>query len=318
MKVIHNLTEYPSSLRNTVATLGNFDGVHRGHQKIFQALLDEAATRSAQALVVTFFPHPLKVLAPARAPRAITTLEERLRLVEACGVPLVLCLPFTVELARVAPADFVRDTLVDGLGVRMILVGEDFRFGRNREGDIHLLRRMGKEFGFDVRMIRPLRIGGEQVSSTRIRQLIQEGRVRESAQLLGRYYGFAGTVVRGDGRGRTLGIPTANLQTDSELLPPKGVYAVLTRLGDRRLPGVANLGTKPTFSGQSFAIEVHLFDFDEDLYGHSLRVEFVERLRDERRFESVQGLMEQMGRDLLEARARLDPRCLPVLEEQKG
>lgn len=318
MKVIHHLTEYPSSLRNTVATLGNFDGVHRGHQRIFQALLDEAATCSAQALVVTFFPHPLKVLAPARAPRAITTLEERLRLVEACGVPLVLCLRFTPEFAQVAPADFVRHTLVDALGVRMILVGEDFRFGRNREGDIHLLRRMGKEFGFGVRMIRPLRVSGEQVSSTRIRQLIQEGRVRESAQLLGRYYGFAGTVVRGDGRGRTLGIPTANLATDSELLPPKGVYAVLTRLGDRKLPGVANLGTKPTFSGRSFTIEVHLFDFDEDLYGESLRIEFVDRLRDERRFESVQGLVEQMGRDLLEARARLDPEGLPALEEQKG
>lgn len=318
MKVIHDLSEYPSSLRNTVATLGNFDGVHRGHQKIFQALLEEAASCSAQPLVVTFFPHPLKILAPARAPRAITTLEERLRLVEACGVPLVLCLPFTPELARVAPEDFVRDTLVAALGVRKILVGEDFRFGRDREGDIRLLRDMGKEFGFAVRRIRPLRVGGEQVSSTRIRQLIQEGRVRESARLLGRYYGFTGTVVRGDGRGRTLGVPTANLQTDSELFPPKGVYAVLAQLGDRTLPGVANLGTKPTFSGHSFAIEVHLFDFEDDLYGQSLRIDFVDRLREERRFESVQGLVEQMTHDLREARARLDPKRLPLPEEQKS
>jgi len=314
MKVIRDLKEYPESLRNTVATLGNFDGVHKGHQKIFQALLDEAASCSAQALVVTFFPHPLKVLAPLRAPKAITTLEERLRLVQACGIPLVLCLPFTPDLARVSPQDFVRETLVGALGVRKILVGEDFRFGRDRQGDIGLLRAMGKELGFGVRKIRPLRLDGEQVSSTRIRQLIQEGCVRESARLLGRYYGFEGTVVRGEGRGRTLGIPTANLETPSELLPPKGVYAVMVRLGDRRLPGVANLGTKPTFSGRAFTIEVHLLDFDEDLYGQSLRMEFVDRLRDERRFETVQGLVEQMARDLQEARARLDPKRLPLLE----
>ena len=302
MNIFYDLNECPEGLANTVATLGNFDGVHRGHQRIFKALLQEASKCGGCTMVITFFPHPLKVLAPDRAPRAITTLEERLRLLQTSGVEYVLCLPFTLELASLTPEEFVQGILVKKLGVKKALVGEDFRFGRDRQGDLALLRRLGRRLGFGVRMIRPLRFRGQQVSSTRVRELIQAGRIQESSDLLGRYYGIMGAVVRGDGRGKTLGFPTANLQTDAELIPPQGVYAVLASLAGDVIPGVANLGTKPTFPGKPFSIEVHLFDFHRDIYGQSLRMDFVARIRDERKFQDVDGLIRQMHLDLRDAR----------------
>ncbi|MEW6441510.1 MAG: bifunctional riboflavin kinase/FAD synthetase [bacterium] len=305
MHVFHDLNEFPADVHGTVATLGNFDGVHLGHRKIFRALREEAAALGGNALVVTFFPHPLKVLAPERAPRCLVPLEERIRLIQACGIPFILCLPFTRELADLSPRQFVEEVLVARLGIKKVLVGQDFRFGKGRQGDIALLREMGRTLGFSLRVIQPLQYRGQQVSSTRVRQLIEQGRVRESADLLGRHYGIAGTVIRGDGRGRTLGFPTANIETPAELLPPQGVYAVLASLEGEPIPGVANLGTKPTFPGKPFSIEAYLFDFDQDIYGKRLRMDFVERIREERKFPSVDALVRQMEIDVRAARELL-------------
>jgi riboflavin kinase/FMN adenylyltransferase len=286
--------------------MGNFDGIHRGHQEIFRILRKEAEENNGTALVITFFPHPLKVLHPDRAPRLITSLQDRVELMECCGIDLVLCLPFNPEFATWNAERFVREILVQKLGTKKVLVGEDFRFGRNREGGIRFLKEKGGGFGYAVQKIEPVRVEGMEISSTRIRQSIQDGRIRESAAMLGRPYNISGTVVKGDQRGRTLGFPTANLATEAELLPPNGVYAVRVVLGEERLPGVASLGVKPTFSGKQFSIEAHIFDFDKDIYGKFIRMEFVEWIREEKSFPGAQALAEQIHRDAQQARKILE------------
>ncbi len=323
MKVYYSLEAFSESLPHPVVTMGNFDGIHRGHQEIFRILRQEAKANHGTALVITFFPHPLKVLNPERAPRLITNLQDRVELMECCGIDRVLCLPFNEEFAGWDAERFVRDILVGRLGTKKVLVGEDFRFGRNRKGDIHFLKERGKPFGYTVQKVDPVRVNGLEISSTRIRQSIQEGRIRESAAMLGRPYNISGTVVTGDKRGRTLGFPTANLETDAELLPPNGVYAVRVVLGKDRRPGVASLGVKPTFSGRRFTIEAHIFDFDRDIYGKPMRMEFVEWIREEKSFPSAQALAEQIGRDAEEARRMLDREpppevCSPPDEEKTG
>lgn len=305
MNVYHHLGEYRESLPHPVVTMGNFDGIHRGHQEIFRILRQDAEEIRGTALVITFFPHPLKILHPERAPRLITSLEDRIELMQCCGIAHVLCLPFTEAFASWEPERFIREILVETLGTKEVLVGEDFRFGRNRGGDIALLKQRGAPYGYTVKKIQPVQVEGMEVSSTRIRQFIQAGRIRESAAMLGRPYSISGKVVTGDKRGRALGFQTANLATDAELLPPHGVYAVWVSLGGKRRPGVANLGIKPTFSGTRFCIEAHVFDFDEDIYGASLRMEFVERIREERSFPDPRALIEQIDRDARQARQLL-------------
>jgi len=306
MKVYHDLKECCDSLPYPVVTLGNFDGIHRGHQEIFRILRQEAGANRGTALVITFFPHPLKVLHPDRAPRLITNLEDRIELMECCGIDRVLCLPFNEEFAGWDAERFVREILVQKLGIKKVLVGEDFRFGKNREGGINFLKKRGEPYGYTVRKIEPVQVDGMEISSTRIRQSIQEGRIRESTAMLGRPYNISGTVVTGDKRGRTLGYPTANLATEAELLPPNGVYAVRVVLGKERRPGVASLGIKPTFSGKQYSIEAHIFDFDQDIYGKPLRMEFIERIREERSFPDAHALVEQINRDAEQARQILE------------
>ncbi len=322
MKVYHDLKEYGESLPYPVVTMGNFDGIHRGHQEIFRTLRQEAEAHGGTTLVITFFPHPLKVLHPDHAPRLITNLKERIKLMEGCGIDCVICLPFDEEFAGWDAERFVREILVGKIGARKVLVGEDFRFGRNREGDIAFLQARGRPFGYTVRKIKPVQVDGMEVSSTRIRQLIQKGRVRDSAALLGRPYDISGTVVTGEKRGRTLGFPTANLATEAELLPPNGVYAVRVALGKEQRPGVASLGVKPTFSGKRFSIEAHIFDFDRDIYGESIRMEFIEWIRDEKSFPDARALAEQIDRDAKQARHILGQGALeathPPDEEKTG
>jgi riboflavin kinase/FMN adenylyltransferase len=286
--------------------MGNFDGIHRGHQEIFRILRQEAAENQGTALVVTFFPHPLKVLHPDRAPRLITNVQDRVELMECFGIDLVLCLPFNEEFAAWDAERFVREILVQKLGTKKVLVGNNFRFGKNRQGDIAFLQEKGKPFGYTVQKIDPVQVNGMEVSSTRIRQFLQAGRVRESAMMLGRPYNISGTVVTGDKRGRTLGFPTANLATDAELLPPNGVYAVRVLLGKDQRLGVASLGVKPTFSGKKYCIEAHIFDFDQDIYGKSLRMEFIDWIREERSFPDANALAEQIDRDAQKARQILE------------
>jgi len=305
MKTYFDLDDYREALPHPVLTLGNFDGVHLGHQQIFRALQDEARRIQGTDVVVTFFPHPLKVLCPEKAPRLITTIEERLRLIQACGNAVVVCIPFTRQFAHLNHEEFVRQILVGRFGVKKVLVGADTRFGRDRQGDLAFLRTCGERYGFSVRLVEPVLVQGMETSSTRIRTCVQEGRLREAAAMLGRLYGITGQVTEGSRRGRLLGFPTANILTPAELLPPNGVYAVRAILGDRVIPGVANLGTNPTFSGDRFSLEVHLFDFDEDIYGQPLRTDFLERLRGEIKFPNVQALVHQIGDDALKARELL-------------
>jgi riboflavin kinase/FMN adenylyltransferase len=320
MKVHYDLKSFRESLPHPVVTMGNFDGIHRGHQEIFRSLKREAEAKAGTALVITFFPHPLKVLHPDRAPRLITSLQDRVELMECCGVDRVLCIPFDLDFASWDAERFVREILVRKVGTKKVLVGEDFRFGRNREGGLRFLEEKGGSFGFEVQKIEPVRVEGMEISSTRIRQSLQHGRVRESAAMLGRPYNISGTVVTGEKRGKTLGYPTANLATEAELLPPNGVYAVRVVLENERLPAVASLGVKPTFSGRQFSIEAHIFDFDRDLYGKSMRMEFIDWIREEQSFPDAQALAEQIDRDARQARRILEalpPEAFDPPDEEK-
>ncbi len=318
MKVFYGLNDIQESLPNPVITIGNFDGVHLGHQKIFQDLKNEAKKIHGTDIIITFFPHPLKVLFPDKAPHLITTLDERLRLIRACGNEVIVCIPFTRAFSNLSAERFVQEILVEKFGVQEVLVGQDARFGKDREGDIDFLRKSAKRFHFSVREIEPVQVRGMETSSTKIRRCVETGELRQSAAMLGRLYGITGTVCEGDKRGKSLGFPTANLSTDAELLPPNGVYAVWSTVGDTVMPGVANLGVKPTFSGKQFSIEVHLFDFDENIYGESIRMDFVERIREERTFPNAQALIDEMNKDSQKAKEILQEDPSSILKGKKG
>ena len=293
----------PTHWIQPVLALGNFDGVHRGHRKILERLQRVASERGASSVVMTFDPHPPRVVRPDKAPSLLMTKAQKLEALADAGVHGAAIVRFTPELSRWAPETFVRTVLVDWLHVVEVWVGANFLFGHDRSGNFSRLRTLGAHYGFKVEKIDPVRYKDFVVSSTRIRRLVSEGRVDEAGALLGRQYAIDGTVVRGDRRGRTLGFPTANLCTDNELLPPHGVYATTTRVGHVVRPSITNIGTRPTVdaSGRT-SIETHIFDLDRDLYGASLRVSFVQRLRDERAFESLEALRAQIAADCDQAR----------------
>lgn len=288
--------------------LGMFDGVHLGHQHVVrQAVLDSRAL-GARAVVVTFHPHPLSVVLPERAPRLLQTLPQRLRALAAQGVDATLPIGFTPELATVDGATFIR-TLATGLGrIRSITVGQGFHFGNKRSGNVPLLRTLGRELGYATHAAAPIHIGAERVSSTRIRSALREGRLGHVAELLGRPYALAGTVIVGRQLGRQLGFPTANIDVPELEIPPSGVYAARVRLGNVDHQAVLNLGVRPTVDTQATLprLEVHLLDFSGDLYGQELEVEFVRHLRPERKFPSLAALREQIARDTQAARHALD------------
>ncbi|HLF55829.1 MAG TPA: bifunctional riboflavin kinase/FAD synthetase [Thermoanaerobaculia bacterium] len=292
--------------RGGVVTIGNYDGIHRGQRAVLDGVVARAREIGAPALVVTFDPHPLAVLDPPRAPQRIASDAQRERLFAAAGVDAVWVVPFTAEFARRPAADFVRDLLVDRLGVREVHVGSRFGFGRARGGNLELLERMGAEHGFAVRGVPELDNGGEPISSTRIRAALAAGEVEKAAALLGRPFARGGRVVAGDHLGRRIGWPTANLAADTELLPAHGVYAAkLRRLEESgpALTGVANVGVRPTRGGDAAPrVEIHLFDFDAELYGEEVEIEFHHRLRGERRFPSLDALAEQIAADAAAAR----------------
>ncbi len=302
MKVYHGLNEYHEPVYRPVVTLGNFDGAHLGHRKIFELLKLEARKDQGTPLVITFFPHPLKIINPEKAPRLISSFEERLLLIKSCGIEYVACIPFTKDFAAWSPERFVQEILINKLGVKKVLVGEDFRFGKGRKAGLNFLRQSGKAHGFHVHRIAPVQINDQEVSSTRIRQAIQKGQVLKASKMLDRPYRINGSVVHGEKRGRTIGFPTANLDTNAELIPANGVYAVKATIEDIKFSGVANLGVKPTFSGKQFTIEINIFNFDNDIYGKSLQVDFIERIREERPFPNVQALIQQIQQDCNKAR----------------
>jgi len=305
MEVITDLRSFPQSHPMPVLTIGNFDGVHRGHQAIFQTLIQRARAIGGTAVVLTFDPHPLKILAPERCPPLITPTAKKLALMQACHLDCVVCLPFTRELANLSPSTFVEDVLLGALGMQEIFVGYDFAFGKGRQGTIALLQEIGHQAGFRVHTIEPISIEGKVVSSSDIRQGIQQGRVEEAALLLGRLYSLTGTVVEGYRKGRELGFPTANVQSSDELIPGRGVYAVLADWQGRRYEGVANIGYNPTFGRTRLSVEIHLFDFAAQLYGEVVEVHFVRKIRDERAFPTVDDLVQQIRQDIECAHALL-------------
>jgi len=287
-------------------TVGNFDGVHLGHQALVRAAVADARARGGTAVVLTFDPHPSRVLSPHRAPSALMTLEQKAEVLDALGVDVLAVLPFTLELSRMSPEEFARRVLREEVGARLVVVGANFRFGRARAGDVARLRELGGEMGFAVEALPPLLHEGEPISSSRVREALARGAVEVVPALLGRRCFVDGTVMRGAGRGRELGIPTANLDVINETLPGGGVYAAWARLeGGGPERAVVNIGRRPTFGAGELILEAHLLDFDGDLYGRRLRVEFQARLREERAFSGASALREQIGRDLAEARRLL-------------
>jgi riboflavin kinase/FMN adenylyltransferase len=290
-------------------TLGSFDGIHLGHQALVRRVAEVARERGWASVVVTFWPHPMKVLRPEVPLRLLCTLDERTSRLLACGADYVIVWPFTYELSLLPGRAFL-ELLRTSLDLRYIAVGPTFHMGHRRDTDAARLVELGREMGFLVEIIPPLEVAGDRASSTRIRELLAQGDVALAARLLGRYYAISGIVIHGDHRGRLLGVPTANLRMPEKLVVPKnGIYATLVELLDEHgnvvagpYPAATNVGENPTFANQYRRIESHLLDFDGDLYGRTLRVSFVERLRDEVRFESVAALVAQMRRDLEQAR----------------
>jgi riboflavin kinase/FMN adenylyltransferase len=315
-----------------VVAIGNFDGVHRGHQELLARTCAAARRLGDRAVALTFDPHPARVLAPHLAPRLITSCERKLALLAEHGIELCLLEPFDAALARLGPAEFVERVLVRALRARHVVVGYDFTYGHKRSGNVAALRDSGQQHGFTVEAVEPVTVDGIVASSSRVRDLVSGGNLEAARRLLGRDFAIDGLVVRGAGRGRGIGIPTANLAPTSELLPEPGIYAVRCALlpdppnaarsapgapcpevetvaPDRvatSLAGAASLGTNPTFvDGGQLTLEVHLLDFSGDLYGRHMRVEFVQRLRPERRFREVDELLAQIRRDIEQARALL-------------
>lgn len=313
MRVVAGSHTLRGPLRRGVITVGNFDGIHVGHQEILRIVTERARGRGGEAAVYTFEPHPRKVLYPARAPKLLTTLEQKLELLEAAGVDVTIVERFDDAFARRSPEDFVREVLKARIGPEEVYVGYDFRFGHDREGSMRTLSELGPHLGFAVTIVPEVTVDGRDVNSTRIRELLAEGQVGRARELLGRPYAVIGAVVSGDRRGRTLGFPTANLAPENEVLPALGVYAGTLRVrGDavaEALPAVVNVGRRPTFEkAGEVVVEAHVIDWAGDLYGKRVELAFLDQLREERRFPDVESLKRQIAADREAARARLTPR----------
>ena len=304
------VTRSKGSARTGLAVaIGNFDGVHRGHYRIFEALASAAKHAGVPAAVLTFDPHPARVLSPHLAPPLIVSKERKLELLAAAGIEMVIVEPFSRELAARSPEEFVRGILVEDLGARHVCVGYDFTFGHQRSGNTSTLAQLGWQHGFGVTIVPQFCHDGIVCSSTKVREFVLEGRMEGAALVLGRPFELRGTVERGAGRGRTIGVPTANVALDGELLPRAGVYGAVAFPEGRKGPcveAVVNVGTAPTFTGGSAAVtvEAHLLDYSGDLYGRPLALDFLFRIRDERRFPKVEALVQQIADDIALARAR--------------
>lgn len=305
MKLFRGLDARGVAPQGCVATIGNFDGVHQGHQALLERLAAQGRERDLPVTAITFEPLPVEYFAPDKAPARLTSLPEKLEALSDAGVDRVWVLRFNRRLARLEPGTFVASVLVRGANARHVLVGDDFRFGRDRGGDLDLLRRLGPEHGFDAAAMDSFQRDGRRISSTRVREALAGGELAAAESLLGRPYAICGRVVPGDALGRRLGYPTANLLLNRRPAL-RGIFAVeVEGAGEARLPGVASLGTRPTVDGDRLLLETHLFDFDGDLYGRRIRVIFRKRLRDEQRFDSLDELTGQMRRDEQAARRAL-------------
>ena len=303
MKLIRGIQNLSQAPHGCVLTIGNFDGVHRGHQALLQGLRAEGRARNLPVVVMIFEPQPLELFAGDKSPARLTRLREKLRYLAESGVDYVVCLRFDRRFAALSAQDFIRTLLVKRLGVQFLAVGDDFRFGAGRQGDFLLLQKAGAEFGFDVTSTQTFCEGGVRISSTAVRQALADDQLELAENLLGHPFTISGRVVHGDEWGRTIGFPTANLPLRRQVSPVKGVYAVeVTGLGDKSYTGVANIGTRPTVAGVRQQLEVHLLDVVMDLYGRHIDVILRKKIRNEQRFASLDELKAQIARDELTAR----------------
>ncbi|SCZ51645.1 bifunctional riboflavin kinase/FAD synthetase [Thiohalomonas denitrificans] len=309
MELIRGLHTLKPRHRGSVATIGNFDGVHLGHQAVLGQLAEKGAELCLPTVVITFEPLSREYFAPESAPPRLTRFREKVKALRRYSVDRMLVLPFNRKLAGLSAEAFIRQVLVEGLGVRYLVVGDDFHFGAGREGDFAMLQKAGRDYGFDVVNMHTLSLNGERVSSTRIREALQNGHLEIAEQLLGRPYRMCGRVVHGDQRGRSIGFPTANIRMHRIVAPVDGVFAVeMFGVKGEPLPGVANVGKRPTVDGTRSLLEVHLFDFSGDLYGRHVQVDFLKRIRPEKRFESFEALKQQIEKDSSEARRFFEKR----------
>jgi riboflavin kinase / FMN adenylyltransferase len=300
----------PRDGRGAVVTIGTFDGVHRGHREVLDEIRARASRAGRRSVLVTFHPHPLRIVRPEIAPALLTTALEKKEILAESGLEYAVFVPFTRALQQYSARRFVEEILLGRIGMEELVVGYDHGFGRGREGSVETMRELGAELGFDVDVVGAVEAGGDAISSTRIRRALEEGDVVGAAVGLGRPYSLQGVVVHGMELGRKLGFPTANLQVGDpdKLLPLEGVYAVHGWVGENRVPGLLHLGPRPTFRGSPPSVELHLLDWSGDLYGRTVRVDFCARLREVRPFASAAALIEQMKKDEAEGRAVLDGR----------
>lgn len=292
---------------HTSATIGNFDGVHVGHKKIIGSIREMAKSKGLSTCVITFHPHPQKVLKNIDVP-LLVPIRERLRLLEKEGVDYVACYTFSDEISNMSAKEFITDILVGKLNVKHLIVGPDFSFGKKREGNAELLREMGKAHHFETEVLGPVFIDNEVVSSSAIRNQLKNGDVKKAAKFLGYDFYIEGQVTEGEKRGRRIGFPTVNLNTDWDILPKVGVYATRAYVNNGKFGSITNVGYRPTFGENKLLVETHIFDFNSDLYGRRVKVEFVDRIRDEKRFENVDALVAQIKKDIVEVKKVLsDP-----------
>ena len=309
MQLIENLDEIKTAFKNAVITIGNFDGVHIGHQALFHEVIEKADAIDGTSIAMTFEPHPIRVLKQNGHPPLITLYDQKVELIEKSGIDVLIVVPFTKAFAEITAKQYVLDILIERIGAQVIIVGEDYTFGKNHEGNINLLRSYAEALDIQVEVLDWIPISKkttDRISSTRIRKLVMDGKVHDAHKLLGRHYQIKGEVVTGRNRGgKLLGFPTANMNLHDELSPKLGVYAVTVESMGRIHKGVANIGYSPTFEDLEFTVEVHILDFDNDIYGQNIRVNFIQRIRDEIKFSSIDELSDQIREDVEFARRAL-------------
>ena len=309
MKLIKNIYDIKSPFKNAVVTIGNFDGVHKGHQAIIHQVIEKAESIEGTSIAITFEPHPIRVLKKNGWPPLITSFEQKIELISHTGIDVLICIQFDEKFASISAHQFVKEILMDRIGMKAIVTGKDYAFGKDRAGDVEFLKKYAVDLGFEVivaNWIPMSYFGSKRISSTQIREVVMSGKVDEAYNLLGRYYEVSGKVVTGRNRGgKLLGFPTANINLQDELCPKTGVYAVIAEFNAKQYKGVANIGYSPTFDDQIFTVEVHLLDFNQDIYGNHLRVYFISRIRDEIKFSGIEELAQQIKNDIQTARILL-------------
>jgi len=302
MKIFNQLEKITRPFKAAAITIGNFDGVHIGHQVLFHEVVEKADAIDGTSIAMTFEPHPMRVLKKNNHPPLITLYEQKEELIKRAGIDVLICIPFTREFASLSAEAFIKDLLVAKIGMQAIIVGEDYTFGKNREGNLSVLKSYSSQMGYEIVVADWIKVGqnfSDRISSTRIRELVMAGEVEPARKMLGRHYQIRGLVVKGRDRGgRLLGIPTANINLQDELCPKTGIYAVTVDCHNRLYKGVANIGFSPTFDDNEFTVEVHLLNFSTDIYGEKIRVNFIERIRDEKKFANISELTAQINQDI--------------------